>query len=326
MKEKRISLNADKRKILAEEFKKFYETKPSKSKVALEKYKDIYDTTVDKVHKLAVKVVRQNQPQEDIDTVKKMNSKYGRSGGETTLDNCFNFVWTTEEINDKGLAQPIDKNISVDFCLQTSPASYTQGDFALAYFRDELRAKGFDPDYKSRWKAERRNPKFYEEENKIREHLGYYRPNNNYQSDFNPYEDWKKKYSIDVVGQDNSCYKRRFKINEELYNTFETFDTIQSKICQAHEQHCEYVEGKMSKIRLALQSYKYFDQVKELADEIKMPLDNKIIEGDVYSTALSIYNPKTLANLLKDNDESDDAKSLIIKAFKEGKLKQAVVN
>ena len=82
----------------------------------------------------------------------------------------------------------------------------------------------------------------------------------------------------------------------------------------------------MSKIRLALQSYKYFDQAKELAEEIKMPLDNKIIEGDVFSTALSIYNPKTLANLLKDNDESDEAKSLIIKAFKEGKLKQAVVN
>lgn len=326
MKEKRISLNADKRKILAEQFEKFFENKPSKSKIVFEKNKSLFDATIDQVHKLAVKTVREHQPQEDIDTVKKMNSKYGRSGGDTSLDNCFNFVWTTEEINDRGLAQPIDKQLTVNFCLMGDAVNYSQGDFALAYFRDELKQKGFDPDYRIRWKNERRNPKYYEQETKIREYLGFNRANNNYQSDYNPYEDWKKKYSIDIIGQEHSCYQRRFKINEELYNTFNTFNTIQSKICQAHEQHLDYVQGKMSKVRLALQSYKYFDQAKELANELGMQLDNKIVEGDVYSTALSIYNPKTLANLLKDNDEIDNSKELLIKAFKQGKLKQAVVN
>jgi hypothetical protein len=38
-----------------------------------------------------IKVVRQHQPQEDVDTIKTMVSKYGNSGGHIYNDQCFYF-------------------------------------------------------------------------------------------------------------------------------------------------------------------------------------------------------------------------------------------
>ena len=60
-----------------------------------------------------------------------------------------------------------------------------------------------------------------------------------------------------------------------------------------------YVEEKMKKLRLGLKSYKYFDQAKELADKLGIPLNESIL-NESSSMALSVYSPENLASLLED--------------------------
>jgi hypothetical protein len=88
----KITLNADKRKMIADIFQNHFEQQPSKAKIDFESAKQNFDSMVDNVHQLANTVVRHHQPQEDLDTIKAMELKYGNSGGVWNTDACFNFL------------------------------------------------------------------------------------------------------------------------------------------------------------------------------------------------------------------------------------------
>ena len=85
-KERKITLNAEKRKVIADQFQSFYE---DKVKDKLVQAKEQYDLMREKAKEQIEKVVRYHQPQEDVDTIRKMISKYSGAGGELYNDNCF---------------------------------------------------------------------------------------------------------------------------------------------------------------------------------------------------------------------------------------------
>jgi len=82
-----------------------------------------------------------------------------------------------------------------------------------------------------------------------------------------------------------------------------------------HQQLYNYVENKMSKLRLGLKSYKYFDQAKSLADKLGIPLNESVL-NESSSMALSIYSPENLASLLEDKvEQTREEKIAIAKAL-----------
>ena len=90
----------------------------------------------------------------------------------------------------------------------------------------------------------------------------------------------------------------------------------------SHQQLFSYVEDKMSKLRLGLKSYKYFDQAKELADKVGVALNESVL-NESSSMALSIYSPENLASLLEDKVElTRDQKIAIAK----GLMQQEAIN
>ena len=85
-KERKITLNAEKRKVIADQFQSFYE---DKVKDKLVQAKEQYDLMREKAKEKINQVVRFHQPQEDVDTIRSMIKKYNRSGGELYEDSCF---------------------------------------------------------------------------------------------------------------------------------------------------------------------------------------------------------------------------------------------
>jgi hypothetical protein len=55
-----------------------------------------------KVWELITNVVRHHQPQDDIDTIKRMRAKYDDNGGRIHDDNCFYFIRPTIETDSEG--------------------------------------------------------------------------------------------------------------------------------------------------------------------------------------------------------------------------------
>jgi len=154
-----IKLNAEKRIQIGNEFEAFYRNKDSKAKKEWLGAIKNFDEHKDKIHSLCHQIVRKHQPQEDVDTIKRMISKYGNNGGDIFNDHCFNFQ--TPTINDEGEADT--KSINIDFGLTR--------DFACSYYDKELRASGKDPDYANKYENGKKNPTYYNSENEIEKHF-----------------------------------------------------------------------------------------------------------------------------------------------------------
>ena len=300
MQNKRLTLNAEKRKTIENVFQSHWEREDSPVVQEWQQAKNTYDTMKPKVYELAKNVVRGHQPQEDVDTIRSMIQKYSRSGGELYHDNCFEFQIPT--VNDEGKEDTDD--IKIDFTLKPSLSGYHRsGAFARAYYRVEMKEKGLNPDYDYQWKEEKRNPRYYDHEAACDKWLGYANSSNEDKSITKPVQAWDNNddYKIWVIGT-SYCHTRQFKVDETTFEIFQMFKKSQEDLVRTHEKIFAYTDEKMKKLRLGLKSYRYFDQAKALADKLGIALNESVL-NESSSMALSVYSPENLASLLEDKVE-----------------------
>ena len=300
MQNKRLTLNAEKRKTIENVFQSHWEREDSPVIREWQDAKNAYDTMKPKVLELVNNVVRSHQPQEDVDTIRSMIKKYDRSGGELYHDNCFNFQ--TPTVNDQGEEDTDD--IKIDFTLEPSLSGYHRSSaFARAYYREEMKAKGLNPDYDLQWKDEKRNPRYYDHESACDKWLGFSNSSNEDKSITKPVQAWKNddSYKLWVIGT-SYCHTRQFNVDSTTFEIFKMFRKSQEDIVRTHEKIFNYVDEKMKKLRLGLKSYRYFDQAKALADKLGIALNESILDASS-SMALSVYSPENLASLLEEKVE-----------------------
>ena len=311
MENKKITLNAEKRKVIADQFQNFYE---SKKKQKLIDAKNQYDLLREKAKEQIEKVVRYHQPQEDIDTIRRMTNKYNRAGGELYEDNCFYVERPIIKVNDSGEEYDAKDEVHVRFDMGRN--------FARAYYRDELKAKGLNPDYRLSIQDDysKRNPKYYTDESAVNTYLGFSNSSNEDQSIQKPKDKWENDFKLWVVGS-SYCHNRQFKVDENTLEFFKMYKQSADNVIKEHQQLYSYVEKKMKTLRLGLKSYRTFDKAKELADNVGVVL-NETMMNESSSLALSIYSPENLASLLEDKEKQDNAD--IIAQFKRGELNQAI--
>ena len=290
-KERKITLNAEKRKVIADQFQSFYE---DKVKDKLIQAKEQYDLMREKAKEKINQVVRYHQPQEDVDTIRRMISKYNSSGGELYEDNCFYVEKPITKVDDEGREYESKDEIHVRFNMGRK--------FARAYYRDELKAKGLNPDYNLSIDNDysKRNPKYYNDESAVNKYLGFSNSSNEDKSITKPVAKWESDFKLWTIGS-SYCHSRQFKVDENTLNFFKMYVASADNVIKEHEQMYSYVEGKMKTLRLGLKSYRTFDQAKKLADKVGVVL-NETMMNESSSLALSIYSPENLASLLEDKE------------------------
>ena len=301
MKQKKITLNADKRKVIADQFQSFYE---NKVKDKLELAKEIYDKLRVQAKERIEKVVRYHQPQEDIDTIRAMSNKYDRAGGELYEDHCFYIEKPVIRVDDEGREYHSKDEIQVRFDMGRN--------FSKAYYREEMRAKGLNPDYNLVIMNDysKRNPKYYADERAVGKYLGYITSSNDDKSIITPVSKWENDFKLWVVGG-SYCHSRQFKVDENDYNFFKTYRQSADEVIKVHQEIYSYVAKKMELINKGLRSYRTFDQAKQLADKVGVVL-NETMLNESSSMALSVYNPDNLASMLEDKVEPTKEEKILI--------------
>ena len=301
METKKITLNAERRKVIADQFQSYYE---NKKKQKLIDAKNQYDLMREKAKEQIEKVVRYHQPQEDIDIIRRMINKYNRSGGELYEDNCFYLERPIVKVNDSGEEYDAKEEIHVRFDMGKN--------FARAYYRDELKSKGLNPDFRLSIDNDysKRNPKYYTDESAVNTYLGFSNSSNEDQSIQKPVHKWENDFKLWTIGS-SYCHSRQYKVDENTLNFFKMYVASADKVIQEHQQLYSYVEGKMKILRLGLKSYRTFDKAKELADNVGVVL-NETMLNESSSLALSIYSPDNLASLLEDKVEPTKAEKIAI--------------
>ena len=286
---KKITLNSDKRKVIADQFQSFYE---DKVKDKLVQAKEQYDLMREKAKEMIDKVVRYHQPQVDVDTIRSMIQKYNGAGGELYQDNCFYVQRPIKKVDDEGREYDANDEIHVRFDMGRN--------FARAYYRDEMKAKGLNPDYHLTIMDDysKRNPKYYADESAVNKFLGFSTSSNDDKSIITPASKWENDFKLWTIGS-SYCHSRQFKVDENTLNFFKMYVASADEVIKQHQQIYSYVEGKMQKVRLGLKSYRTFDHAKQLADKVGVVL-NETMLNESSSLALSIYSPENLASLLED--------------------------
>ena len=308
-KQKRITLNAEKRKVIADVFQNHFEDN-SKFKKAWQDAKDNYNL-LRKVAKEKIEtLVRKHHPQEDVDTIRGMINKYGdRNGGQLYEDNCFHVQ--SDELK-------LEKDYHGDMVEREQDVHIKFGDmdkdFLTSYYRDEMKAKGIDADYDVRLgdNYEKRNPTYYNSESAVNKFLGFGSRNDVSKSQMFPKDEWENDFKLWVIGT-SYCHQRKFVADQETFKWFQSFKNAEENVVKTHEQMFSHVNKKMEKLKLGLKSYRYFDQAKELADKLGVVLNESILDAHS-SMALSIYSPSNLADLLTDEvEQTRDEKIAIAK-------------
>jgi len=313
-KQKRITLNADKRKVIADVFQDHFENNSKYQEQrtnAIKTYNEMREQAKVKMNDL----VRFHQPQEDVDTIRAMNNKYGESGGRLYHDNCFHVQNDTpimrEDYNGNQVEHFDDINVKFD----------VDKEFLVSYYRDEIKAKGLDADYNVRLgdNYDKRSPTYYNSESAINKYLGYGQRNDvSGQSSYHK-DTWENNFKLWVIGT-SYCHSRMFKTNQETYKWFQGFEVARENIILAHKNLFDHVNKKMEKLKLGLKSYRYFDQAKELADKLGVVLNESVLDAHS-SMALSIYSPSNLADLLTDEvEQTRDEKIAIARALAKEQL------
>jgi len=292
---KKLTLNAEKRKAIADVFQVHFEQN-SKFKEQHTNAIVNYNLIREKAKAEIEKIVRYHQPQEDVDTIRSMINKYGdRNGGQLHEDNCFYVSMPITKVDDEGREYDATDEVHIKFDMEN--------DFARSYYRDELKSKGLNPDFKLSIEGDysKRNPKYYADESAVDEYLGFSHKRNDATGTEYHKDKWDNDFKLWVIGT-SYCHSRQFKVDESTLNFFKMYVSAQENVVKTHEQLYSYVENKMKKLRLGLKSYKYFDQAKKLADNLNVPLNESIL-NESSSMALSIYSPDNLASLLEDKVE-----------------------
>ena len=304
-KQKRITLNADKRKVVADVFQNHFEDN-SKFKKAWQQAKETYNNLREQA-KIKIEVlVRKHQPQEDVDTIRSMINKYGNSGGDLYHDNCFYVQTDTPKMEEQydGHKKEVYDDVHVKF--------EADKDFLTSYYRDEIKAKGIDADYNVRLGDDygKRNPTYYNSESAVNNYLGFGSRNDVSKSQMFPKDEWENDFKLWVIGT-SYCHSRMFVADKETYNFFTMFKTAQEEVIRNHQCLFDHVDKKMQKLKLGLKSYRYFDQAKELADKLGVVLNESVLDAHS-SMALSIYSPSNLADLLTDEVEQTKEEKIAI--------------
>jgi len=304
MTEKRLTLNTEKRKAIADVFQTHFELNSPKYELHKKSIAD-YNEARTKMKVLAETVVRHHQPQEDVDTIRSMIKKYSSSGGALYDDNCFYFTAPPRnETDSEGHTRELVDEEHVKFKLGEK--------FARSYYRDEIKAKGLNPDFHVAIKEnyDKRSPSYYTMESQVNKFTGHENSSNDNKTTLSYKDEWEKDFQLTTIGS-SYCHSRMFAVDQETFEMFKMYNSLREQVIMAHEQLFEHINGKMDKLKLGLKSYRYFDQAKDLADKLGVALNEGIL-NESSSMALSVYSPTNLADLLTDKVEQTREEKIAI--------------
>jgi hypothetical protein len=229
MPEKRLTLNSEKRKAIADVFQNHFEQNSPKNELHKKAIAD-YNTARTKMKVLAETIVRHHQPQEDVDTIRSMIAKYNRSGGELYNDNCFYFtapprMETDYEGNPK---ETIDEE-HVKFSLGK--------DFARSYYRDEIKAKGLNPDFHVAINNnyDKRSPSYYTMESQVNKFTGHETSSNDNKTSMSLKDEWENDFQLTTIGT-SYCHSRMFAVDQETFEMFKMYNSLRENVILCHQQ------------------------------------------------------------------------------------------
>ncbi len=276
-----------------------------------EDFNELQKSTFD----LAKQVVERSYPKEDVATLRVFKKKYGDPCDVVAKDKCFYFAHQ-EDVNDEGEKEETKSHFDFGLYGNHNGNEYSSEDsehFAHAYFREELKAKGCNPDIIAQQSGKDSNPhktKHVDANNKALGKSG----NGTYQNDnsIGMTKDFNAPFYADVIGT-SYCRSRAIACTKDEYNIFLQWRSAKAKVVSTHQTWIDSIQKQCDQLKIGLKAYRYLSEGIELAKELGIELDEaELVRTN--STGLTIYNPSNLASMIKGMKNKNQTREDKIKA------------
>jgi hypothetical protein len=267
---------------------------------------------------VAKQVVERSYPKEDVATLRVFKKKYGDPCDVVAKDKCFYFAHQ-EDVNDEGESKETKSHF--DFGLfgnlngQEHYGSDDQDHFAHAYFREELKAKGCNPDIIAQQSENNSNPHKTKHVDMCNKALGKSNNSNYHHGEGDSIgmtREFNTPFYADVIGT-SYCRSRAIACTKDEYNIFLQWRSAKAKVVSTHQTWINSIMKQCDQLKIGLKAYRYLSEGIELASELGINLDEaELVKTN--STGLTIYNPSNLANMIKGMKNKNQTREDKIKA------------
>ena len=313
-------MNTEYRNKLFNRIKDVFEKEDTQERQAFLQARENFDCMQNNTFKLAKEVVERSYPTDDVATLRKFKKKYGDPCDVVAKDKCFYFAYTDKD--DEGEDQETKSHF--DFGLYGNLNGHEYGDsddrdhFAHAYYREELKEGGCNPDIIAQQSGKDSNPhktKHIDANNKF---LGKGRYDDNGTGMTGKFDN---QFKLDVIGTSH-CRSRAIACTKDEYNIFLAWREAKAKVVSTHQTWIDSISKQTDQLKIGLKAYRYLSEGIELAKELGIELDEaELVRTN--STGLTIYNPSNLANLIKgmkNKTQTREQKIALRKQYEQSQL------
>ena len=303
-------MNTEYRNKLFNKIKDVFEKEDTQERQAFMESREAFNIAQQSAHALAKQVVERSYPTDDVNTLRHFKKKYGDPCDVVAKDKCFYFAHS----EDKESEDDEDTSSHFDFGLYGNLNGSEYGDrenaqhFAHAYYREELKAEGLNPDIIAQQSGKDNNPhktKHVEANDKF---LGRGR----YDEHTGITSKYDKSFLLDVIGTSH-CRSRAIACTKDEYNIFLAWREAKGNVVSKHQTWIDSLQKQFEQLKIGLKAYRYLSEGIELAKELGIEVDEaELVRTN--STGLTIYNPSNLANLIKGMKNKNVSREDKIKA------------
>ena len=310
----KIRMNTEYRNKFYNRIKDVFEKEETQEQQAFLQAREDFDTIQKSTFELAKQVVERSYPKEDVATLRVFKKKYGDPCDVVAKDKCFYFAHN-EDVNDEGEEEETKSHFDFGLYGNLNGSEYGGGEdsehFAHAYFREELKEKGCNPDIYAQQSGKDNNPhktKHIDANNKaLGKSSGYHSDNG-----IGITKQYDDSFYADVIGTSH-CRSRAIACTKDEYNIFLQWRSAKAKVVSTHQTWIDSIMKQCDQLKIGLKAYRYLSEGIELAKELGIELDEaELVRTN--STGLTIYNPSNLASMIKGMKNKNQTREEKIKA------------
>jgi len=317
----KIRMNTELRNKLFNKIKHTFENEDTQERELYLQSREYVDEQYKSASELAKEVVERSYPVDDVATLRTFKKKYGQPCDVVAKDKCFYFAHN-EDLDEDGETTETKSHYDFGLFGNLNGSEYSSEDgnkFAVAYYREELKAKDLNPDIYAQQNENQDNPHKTKHVDACLKALGHsgssYGNNNN---DIGMAKEFDNPYYLDVIGT-SYCRSRAIACTKDEYSKFEEWRIAKANLVSKHQTWIDTIMKQCDQLKIGLKAYRYLSEGIELATELGIQVDEaELIRTN--STGLTIYNPSNLASMIKgmkNKTQSREAKILARKQYEE---------
>ena len=293
-------MNTEYRNKLYNRIKDVFEKEDTQERQGFLEARENFNESQKNTFELARQVVERSYPKDDVATLRHFKKKYGQPCDVVAKDKCFYFAHN-EDVDEDGEQEETKSHFDFSLFGNLNGNEYGNGEesqhFAHAYYREELKEKGLNPDIIAQQSGKNDNPhktKHIEANNQF---LGKSSHRSSDEGGIGMTKQFDDQYQLDVIGT-SYCRSRAIACTKDEYQQFEAWRMAKANVVSKHQTWIDSIGKQTDQLKIGLKAYRYLSEGIELASELGIQVDEaELVRTN--STGLTIYNPSNLANLIK---------------------------